>query len=54
MSTKEEQAKKIEEIYQNAVTKINEHGQKALLIIKSLIKKREAKQIEELSKKLKE
>ncbi|MEI7765689.1 MAG: hypothetical protein WCI93_03855 [bacterium] len=52
--TKEEQAKKIEEIYQSAVKKMNEHGQKALLIIKSIIKKREERQIEILSKKLKE
>ncbi len=54
MTTKEEQAKKIEEIYNNAAKNINEKGQQALSLIKSLIKKGEVKKIEELSKKLKE
>ncbi len=51
---KQEKTKKIEEIYQNAIRKMNEHGQKALSLINSLIKKREGKKVEELSKKLKE
>lgn len=49
----EEKTKKIDEIYKNSLTKINQMGVKAVSLLKDIRKKREQKKIQDLSNKLK-